>query len=64
MEPVPVPKLTVSLAVDIEVAYNSFEGKTADEITESLQDELHDLLFELDQVTGVYSNCTSITSYD
>jgi hypothetical protein len=64
MESVPVPKLTVSLAVDIEVAYNSFEGKTADEITESLQDELHDLLFELDQVTGVYSNCTSITSYD
>jgi hypothetical protein len=54
MESVPVPKLTVSLAVDIEVAYNSFEGKTADEITESLQDELHDLLFELDQVTGVY----------
>jgi hypothetical protein len=64
MDTVPVPKLTVSLAVDIEVAYNSFEGKTADEITESLQDELHDLLFELDQVTGVYSNCTSVTSYD
>lgn len=64
MDTVPVPKLTVSLAVDIEVAYNSFDGKTADEITESLQDELHDLLFELDQVTGVYSSCTSITSYD
>lgn len=64
MDTVPVPKLTVSLAVDIEVAYNSFEGKTADEITESLQDELHDLLFELDQVTGVYSSCTSVTSYD
>jgi len=64
MDTVPVPKLTVSLAVDIEVAYNSFDGKTADEITESLQDELHDLLFELDQVTGVYSSCTSVTSYD
>jgi len=64
METVPVPKLTVSLAVDIEVAYNSFGGKTTDEITESLQDELHDLLFELDQVTGVYSSCTSVTSYD
>ena len=64
MDTVPVPKLTVSLAVDIEVAYNSFEGKTTDEITESLQDELHDLLFELDQVTGVYSTCTSVTSYD
>ena len=45
MEPVTVPKLTVSFAVDIELSYNSFSGKTADEIAESLQDEIHDLLF-------------------
>ena len=64
METIPVPKLTVSFAVDIEVAYNSFGGKTADEIAESLQDELHDLLFELDQVTGVYTSVTSITGDD
>ena len=64
METVPVPKLTVSFAVDIEVTYNSFGGKTAEEISESLQDELHDLLFELDQVTGVYTSCTSIASND
>jgi len=64
METVPVPKLTVSFAVDVEVAYNSFGGKTAEEIAESLQDELHDLLFELDQVTGVYTSVTSITGDD
>jgi hypothetical protein len=64
METVPVPKLTISFAVDVEVAYNSFNGKTADELSESLQDELHDLLFELDQVTGVYTSCTSISSDD
>ena len=64
MEPISVPKLTVSFAVDVEVEYNSFGGKTADEIGEALQDELHDLLFELKQVTGVYTTCTSITSYD
>ena len=64
METVPVPKLTVSFAVDIELAYNSFGGKTAEEISEGLQHELHDLLFELEQVTGVYSNCTSITAND
>jgi hypothetical protein len=64
METVPVPKLTISFAVDVEVAYNSFNGKTADELSESLQDELHDLLFELDQVTGVYTSCTSISSND
>ena len=64
METVPVPKLTVSFAVDVEVAYNSFSGKTAEEIAESLQDELHDLLFELDQVTGVYTSCTAIATDD
>jgi len=64
MKTVPVPKLTVSFAVDVEVAYNSFSGKTAEEISESLQDEIHDLLFELDQVTGVYTSCTSITGDD
>jgi hypothetical protein len=62
MKPITVPKLTVSFAVDIEVAYSSFSGKTADEIAESLQDEIHDLLFELEQVTGVYSTCTSIST--
>lgn len=64
MEPITVPKLTISFAVDIEVAYNSFSGKTDDEIAEALQDELHDLLFELDQVTGVYTSCTSIAAND
>ena len=64
METIPVPKLTVSFAVDIEVAYNSFGGKTADEIAEALQDEMHDLLFELEQVTGVYTTYTSIASND
>lgn len=64
MEPVFVPRLTVSFAVDVEVEYNSFGGKTADEIAEALQDELDDLLFELPQVTGVYTSCTSIASQD
>jgi hypothetical protein len=64
MEPVFVPKLTVSFAVDVEVEYNSFGGKTEEEIVEALQDELHDLLFELPQVTGVYTSCTSIASQD
>jgi len=47
MKTVPVPKLTLSFSIDVEVEYNSFGGKTADEIADALQDELHDLLFEL-----------------
>jgi hypothetical protein len=62
MKPVTVPKLTVSFAVDLEVTYNSFGGKTADEIAEALQDDLDDLLFELGNVTGVFTSCTSISS--
>jgi hypothetical protein len=46
------------------VEYNSFGGKTADEIAEALQDDLDDLLFELPQVKGVFTSCTHIESND
>jgi hypothetical protein len=45
--------------VDVELIYKPFAGKTPDEVVEYLQDELHTLLFELDEVIGVASNCTS-----
>jgi hypothetical protein len=65
MEPVYVPKLTVSFAVDLEVEYNSFGGKTAEEIAEALQDELDDLLFEINPVIkGVFTTCTNIAFND
>lgn len=59
MEPVVVPKLSIVFSVELEVEYNSFGGKTEDEIVDALQDEMHDLLFELPQVTGVYTSCAS-----
>jgi hypothetical protein len=64
MEPVVVPKLLVTFSVELDVEYNSFGGKTEDEIVEALQDEMHDLLFELPQVTGVYTSCTSFALND
>jgi hypothetical protein len=65
MEPVVVPKLTVSFAVDLDVEYNSFGGKTADEIAEALQEELDNLLFEAaPSVTGVYTSVTAINVND
>jgi hypothetical protein len=64
MKTVAVPKLTLSFEVDVEVAYNSFGGKTANEIADSLQDEIHDMLFELEQVQGVCSKCTSLDTED
>jgi hypothetical protein len=65
MEPVPVPKLIVSFAVDLEVEYNSFGGKTAEEIADTLQDELDDLLFEVSpNVKGVFTSVTSVAFND
>ena len=65
MEPVVVPKLTVSFAVDLEVEYNSFGGKTADEIADALQDELDDLLFEVHpSVQGVFTTVIAVDFND
>lgn len=65
MEPVVVPKLTISFAVDLEVEYNSFGGKTADEIADALQDELDDLLFEVHpSVQGVFTTVTAVDFND
>jgi hypothetical protein len=60
MKPVYVPKLTVSYTVDVEVAYNAFNGKTMDEIADFIQDEIHDMLFDIKQVTGVTSDNTAL----
>lgn len=64
MEPVVVPRLSVTFSVELDVEYNSFGGKTENETVEALQDEMHDLLFELPQVTGVYTSCTSFALND
>lgn len=57
--------LTVSFAVDLDVEYNSFGGKTADEIAEGLQEELDNLLFEASpSVKGVYTSVTAINFND
>lgn len=64
MDTVPVPKLTLSFEVDIEIEHNSFSGKTPEEIADSLQDEIHDMVFELDQVIGMTSSLTAISSND
>jgi len=64
MDPVYVPKLTVSYTVDVEVACNTFNGKTADEIADFIQDEIHDMLFDIKQVIGVTSNISALYSND
>jgi len=65
MNPIVTPKLTVSFAVDLEVSYDSFSGKTPEELAASLEDELHTLLMETSpDVVGVYSSITHISTND
>ena len=40
MEPVPVPHLTITLSIELDVEYNPFNGKTEEEYAKSLEEEL------------------------
>ena len=65
MEPVYVPKLTLSFAVDLEVEYDPFKGRTHEQVAAALEDTLHNLLFELSpKVVGVCTSLTAIKSND
>ena len=65
MEAVVVPKLTVSFAVDIEVNYDSFGGKTPQDVAIALQDEIDDLLYEASPaVSSVYTSITAFETND
>ena len=58
-----VPKLTVSFAVDLEVEYDSFSGRTPQDIAIALQDEVDDLLFEASpSIKGVFTSITAVDS--
>jgi hypothetical protein len=65
MEVIAAPKLTVSFAVDIELNYDSFGGKTPKDIAIALQDEIDNLLYEASpSVANVFISITSIGSDD
>ena len=65
MDPIAVPKLTVSFAVDLEIEYDSFGGKTPEQMAEAIQDELDDLLFEVNPgVVAVFTTLTAVDSND
>jgi hypothetical protein len=63
MEAPPVAKLTLNFQVELELEYDSFKGRTAEQLAEGVQDELDDLLFEVaPNVVGVYTTLTSVES--
>ena len=53
---------TQIVATFFNEACNTFNGKTADEIADFIQDEIHDMLFDIEQVVGVTSDLTALYS--
>ena len=61
MDPIPVPTLTVSFAVDIEIQYDPFKGRTPEETAGLLKESVSDILFEAHpQVLATIVNVTNI----
>ncbi|AHV82161.1 hypothetical protein [Synechococcus phage S-EIVl] len=60
MDPIPTPTITVSFAIDLDLKYDPFKGKSPIEFAALIEDDLSDLLLDLrPEMLGV---CTSITS--
>lgn len=65
MEPVYVPRLTVTFTVELEVEYDPFKGRTTDQTAAGLVDVAEILLWETSpKVTSVVTNITAIESND
>ena len=60
-----LPIITVSFAVDIELEYNPFDGRTKEDIAIALQDQVQDLLYEASpSVQSVFSSITFVSTND
>ena len=56
------PLVIVQMKVDFEVEYNSFSGRTPEQFSKTLEDDLHTALhdFREDDVQGIFSTITSV----
>jgi len=65
MEPVYVPRLTVTFTVDLEVEYDPFKGRTTDQTAAGLVEVAQNLLWETSpKVTSVVTNIIAVQSDD
>ena len=55
MEPVPIPRLTLKFSVELDVDYDPFKGKTQEEFRKYIQDELHELIYDINPVKNAYT---------
>ena len=65
MESVPIPSLTLSFSVDLDVNYDPFKGKTQQEFIKYIESELQEVLFDINPaVKNVYTSLIAIEEND
>ena len=65
MEPVYVPRLTVTFTVDLEVEYDPFKGRTTEQTAAGLVEVAENLLWETStNVTSVVTKIITVQSND
>lgn len=60
------PIVTVQMSVEFEAEYNPFSGKTPEEFSQTLEDDLHTALLDFREkdVKGIFSTVESVKLID
>ena len=65
MDPIPTPTITVSFAIDLDLKYDPFKGKSPIEFATLIEDDLSDLLLDLrPEMLGVFTSITSVQEHN
>jgi hypothetical protein len=65
MDPIPTPTITVSFAIDLDLKYDPFKGKSPTEFAALIEDDLSDLLLDLrPEMLGVSTSITSVHEHN
>jgi hypothetical protein len=65
MDPIPTPTITVSFAIDLDLKYDPFKGKSPIEFAALIEDDLSDLLLDLrPEMLGVFTSITSVHEHN
>jgi hypothetical protein len=65
MDPIPTPTITVSFAIDLDLKYDPFKGKSPVEFAALIEDDLHDALMDLrPEMLGVFTSITSVQEHN
>jgi hypothetical protein len=65
MDPIPTPTITVSFAIDLDLKYDPFKGKSPVEFAALIEDDLHDALMDLrPEMIGVFTSITSVQEHN